>query len=126
MKLICIKDDEWPAWARAVMNEFPVKGKIYTLREIQPGVIGETPVKNVAGNNPLQFTGSRTMHILVEELKNPKHEITGIELGFRADRFAELPETPKEKAKANIKNPVTPVKMPSKPHKPKVKELQPV
>lgn len=128
MKLICINDENWPAWARAIMTDFPVKNKIYTVREIQRGVLGEELIKDQTSKNPLQFRGREVPSVLLEEIKNPIHPVSGKEMGYSLARFAELPETPKEKVETKIKNPVTPIKTPSKPRKPRVKEkeLQPI
>lgn len=121
MKVVCIKDDEWPAWSKAVMNEFPTRNVIYNVREIQAGVLGEEIIKDTTGKNPFNFKGKVVPQILLEELKNPIHPVSGLEFGFRLDRFAEVPETPK--VKEVQKQTITPPKSPNKPNKsPKKKE----
>ncbi len=121
-KLICIKDDEWPAWARAVMDQFPVKNTVYTVREIIPGVWTEQVIKDETGKNPLQFTGKAVPTVLLEELKNPVHPVSKKEMGFILYRFAEIPEQPKEKVKTVVKKPVSP--KPVTPVKPKRKKKE--
>lgn len=78
-RVICI-DDSFPAPLRRVICEFPVKGRTYTIRAIQPGR---------AILHPVSPTSQVIPSLLLEELLNPpdpknKH---GAEIGFRADRF---------------------------------------
>lgn len=123
-KVVCIDDENWPAWAKAVMTDFPVKGKTYVVRQIQQGVLGEELIKDTTGKNPLQFKGRVIPVVLLEEIKNPVHPVSKQEMGYSILRFAEIPEQPKEKVKEKIKNPGPPKTV--KPKKPKKKELQTV
>jgi hypothetical protein len=121
IKVVCIKDDEWPTWAQFAYKEFPIKQVIYTVREIQAGVLGEEIIKDTTGKNPFNFKGKIVPVILLEELKNPIHPVSGLEFGFRLDRFAEVPETPKQKEVK--KQTVTPPKTPKPSKAPKEEEL---
>ena len=96
-KVVCIKDDEWPAWARAVMTDFPVKNRVYTIRDIQIGVTGDEVIKDPTGNNPLQFKGKPVPIILLEEIHNPIHPVSKKEMGYIITRFA-----PIEKQKTDV------------------------
>ena len=122
MKVVCIKDDEWPAWAKVAYTNFPTRNTVYNVREIQPGVLGEEVIKDTTGKNPFNFKGKVVPAILLEELKNPIHPVSGLEFGFRLDRFAEVPETPKQKEVQ--KQTIIAPKSPNKPAKaPKKEEL---
>jgi hypothetical protein len=127
-KVICINDD-FPPWARATYTSLPVKGTIYTIRHIDKGLDAVELVKNgtddnFTGSDPRKFKGTTTIMILLEEIKNPPHLDSKKEPGFKLEKFAEIPEQPKEKVKESIKNPGPPKTV--KPKKPKKKELQTV
>ena len=123
MKVICIKDDEWPAWAKAIMTDFPKRGVVYSVRDIILGQTTDEIIKDPTGKNPFNFKGTVMPVILLEEIRNPIPLGKTVEAGFRADRFAELPEQPKEEVKEKIKNPKL-IKLPKIQPKPKIKELE--
>lgn len=120
-KVVCIKDDEWPAWARAILEQFPVKDVVYTIRDVIPAVIGQEVVKDPTQNNPIQFTGPVRPALLLEELVNPKHPVFGNEYAFDAIRFAPLVPPEEEKVKEKVSKPKKVVK-PKKLESPKVEE----
>jgi len=117
-KVICIKDDDWPAWARAVMEQFPVKGRIYTIREIYNGQTTDEIIKDPTGKNPFNFKGTLIPAILLEELKNPIPMGKTLEAAFSILRFAPLLDQPKEEVKEKIGNPIKT----TKPKKTKIKK----
>lgn len=86
-KVICT-DDSFAKPLLKLLCEVPIKGKIYTIRAIQPG-------RAIAF--PLAKTSPVIPSILLEELINPPDPRNkyGAEIGFRADRFAPV-EPPME------------------------------
>jgi hypothetical protein len=78
-KVVCI-DDQFAGPLRRVIAEFPVKGRSYTVREVQPGR---------AALHPINTTSQVIPSVLLEELMNPPdpRNKDGREIGFRADRF---------------------------------------
>ncbi len=117
-KVVCIKDDEWPSWARALMNNFPVKDKVYTIRDVIPGVIGKDVIKDSTGQNPIQFFGPVRPTFLLEEIHNPIHPVYKNEYAFDSARFAPLIEPPVQAVKKKESKP-----RPKKVSKTKKKEL---
>lgn len=94
LKVVCV-DDSFPAPLRRLICEFPVKGRTYTVRAIQPG-------REIAF--PLAPTSKVVPSILLVELLNPpdprnKH---GAEIGFRADRFRLLDPPLAEEQEAEL------------------------
>jgi hypothetical protein len=76
-KVVCV-NDKFPVDIRDYMSALPVKGRIYTVRDIVGG---------------LNWNGTQTIAVLLNELHNLPNE-HGIEPGFAPHRFA-LPETEK-------------------------------
>jgi hypothetical protein len=76
---VCI-DDVFAGPLRKLIAEFPVKGRIYTVREVQPGR---------AAAFPIQPTSHVIPSVLLDKLMNPPDpkNKAGREIGFRADRF---------------------------------------
>lgn len=83
-KVVCINDTFEP-FHRALYQELPIKGKIYTVRESSLGRL-KTGVANPG----------TSFRLLLEELHNDldpyMEESIAEELGFRSDRFAPLTE----------------------------------
>jgi hypothetical protein len=74
-KVVCV-DDKFPPDIRDYFNALPVKGRIYTVRDIVGG---------------LNWDLSQTVAVLLHELKNHPNE-HGIEPGFAPHRFALMEE----------------------------------
>ena len=87
-KVICI-NDTFPEFVRAIYKQLPVKGKIYTVREVFLG-----REKIVKGGD------TATVGLLLEELHNPPDPFHQgqQELGFSSERFAPMEELPAEEA----------------------------
>ena len=87
-KVVCT-NDSFPAVVRAIYKQLPVKGNIYTIREV---FLGREKV--VKGGD------SATVGLLLIELKNPTDPFHAgnQELGFSSERFAPLAEVPEEQA----------------------------
>jgi hypothetical protein len=87
-KVICI-NDAFPEFVRAIYKELPVKGRVYTVREVFLG-----REKIVKGGD------TATVGLLLEELHNPPDPFHQgqQELGFSSERFAPLEELPAEEA----------------------------
>jgi hypothetical protein len=89
-KVVCI-NDTFPQIILALYKQLPVKGKVYTVREVFLG-----REKIVRGGD------TATVGLLLEELKNPPDPFHQgqQELGFSSERFAPLEELPDEEAEA--------------------------
>ena len=87
-KVVCINDTFTPV-ILALYKQLPVKGDVYTIREVFLG-----REKIVRGGD------SATVGLLLEELKNPPDPFHQgkQELGFSSERFAPLEELPAEEA----------------------------
>lgn len=87
-KVVCINDTFTPI-ILALYKQLPVKGDVYTIREVFLG-----REKIVRGGD------SATVGLLLEELKNPPDPFHQgkQELGFSSERFAPLEELPAEEA----------------------------
>ncbi|HWA87876.1 MAG TPA: hypothetical protein VG710_16720 [Opitutus sp.] len=85
-KVVCI-NDTFPPIILALYKQLPVKGDVYTIREVFLG-----REKIVRGGE------SATVGLLLEELKNPPDPFHQgkQELGFSSERFAPLEELPEE------------------------------
>jgi hypothetical protein len=83
-KVVCI-NDTFPPIILALYKQLPVKGDVYTIREVFLG-----REKIVRGGE------SATVGLLLEELKNPPDPFHQgkQELGFSSERFAPLEELP--------------------------------
>jgi hypothetical protein len=89
--LVACVDDVFPDWAKQAYTALPVKGEVYTVRELSPGrgspllVVDGKPVINGAGDKHPEI------QILLMELHNPMDPFcAGRELGFKAERFAPI------------------------------------
>jgi len=89
--LVACVDDVFPEWAKKAYTALPVKGEVYTIREMCPGrgvplVIKDgKPVQNGGGDKAPEI------QVLLVELKNPPDPFcAGRELGFKAERFAPI------------------------------------
>jgi hypothetical protein len=81
MRVACI-DDRFPKWVTEFYDQLPVKGSIYTIREV------------CLRRETLRGSESATIALLLEELHNasdPTHS-GGEELAFKSERFAPLEE----------------------------------
>lgn len=85
-KVVCVNDTFTPV-ILALYKQLPVKGNVYTIREVFLG-----REKIVRGGD------SATVGLLLEELKNPPDPFHQgkQELGFSSERFAPLEELPNE------------------------------
>jgi hypothetical protein len=85
-KVVCI-NDSFPQFILAIYTQLPVKGRVYTVREV---FLGREKV--VKGGE------TATVGLLLEELHNPPDPFHAgsEELGFASERFAPLEELPEE------------------------------
>jgi hypothetical protein len=91
-KVVCI-NDTFPPFIVALYKQLPVKGDVYTIREVFLG-----REKIVRGGD------SATVGLLLEELKNPPDPFHQgkEELGFSSERFAPLEELPPEEEEEEV------------------------
>jgi hypothetical protein len=91
-KVVCI-NDTFPPVILALYKQLPIKGDVYTIREVFLG-----REKIVRGGD------SATVGLLLEELKNPPDPFHAgkQELGFSSERFAPLEELPAEEEEAEV------------------------
>jgi len=91
-KVVCI-NDTFPLSIRTLYKELPVKGDMYTIREVFLG-----REKIVRGGD------SATVGLLLHELTNPPDPYHNgkQELGFSSERFAPLTELPDEEVEEAI------------------------
>lgn len=96
-KVVCINDD-FPAWARALYDELPVKDKTYTIRAMGMGldVHGYQKKSDEDKDKPTVFIGEENVLVLLKEIKNPDHPISKQEMGFLGERFAPMQELDEE------------------------------
>ena len=87
-KVVCV-NATFPPIIQALYKQLPVKGDVYTIREVFLG-----REKIVRGGE------SATVGLLLEELKNPPDPFHQgkQELGFSSERFAPIEELPAEEA----------------------------
>ena len=88
-KVICV-DDKFKEGILDYYNALPVKGKIYTVRDILPG---------------LKFNMKESVAIVLQELQNRPNR-HGIEPAFMLERFREL-TTEEVKQYATVEEEVT-------------------
>ena len=92
-KVVCV-DDVFPAAIREFYMALPVKGAVYTVREVSLGREKLAIVKDgkIVPNGASDE--SVTVRILLHELVNPLDPFNGnrAELGFNAERFREVEE----------------------------------
>lgn len=74
-KIVCVNDTR-PPGVNDIFNAWPSKGKIYTVRDIVPGV---------------QFSMEETCAVYLQELVNTPNR-HNIEPGFKVTRFKEINE----------------------------------
>ncbi|QYM78946.1 hypothetical protein K0B96_16830 [Horticoccus luteus] len=89
-RVACI-NDTFPAFVKAIYKQLPVKGNVYTIREV---FLGREKIVN--GGD------SATVGLLLQELTNPADPFMANkqELGFSSERFAPLEELPAEEEHA--------------------------
>jgi len=87
-KVVCINDTFAP-FIKSLYKQLPVKGEVYTIRDV---FLGREKIVN-AGD-------SATVGLLLVELHNPPDPFLANkqELGFSSERFAPLEELPDEEA----------------------------
>lgn len=99
-KVVCV-DDVFPGAIREFYMALPVKGGIYTVREVSLGREKLAVVKDgkIVPNGASEE--SVTVRILLHELVNPLDPFNGnrAELGFNAERFREVEEAHAEEAR---------------------------
>ncbi len=84
-RVVCV-DDRFPKWVVEFFNQLPVKGGVYTIREV------------CLRRETLRGSDSATIALLLEELRNPpdpSHK-GDEELAFKSERFAPLEEMEEE------------------------------
>jgi hypothetical protein len=86
-KVVCI-DDKFPLGVMELFVAFPKEGKVYTIREVRAI---DMPENEKRGLPPVEI------RVLLQEIVNPKDTDTGLERGFRADRFRPLEELTEER-----------------------------
>jgi hypothetical protein len=89
-QVVCI-NDAWEPWVFDFYKALPVKGKVYTLRDISPGK--SNPNFGLDEQARLiMSTSDYDIRVTLVELINPMDPSTNPpqELGFKSDRFAEL------------------------------------
>ena len=89
-KVVCI-NATFPPVILALYKQLPVKGDVYTIREVF-----------LAREKIVRGGDSATVGLLLEELKNPPDPFHQgkQELGFSSERFAPLEELPAEEEEA--------------------------
>jgi len=123
IKIVCIDDQNWPAWAKAIMTDFPIKGKIYTIRDIIYGQTTDRLVKDPTGKNPFSFEGTLMPTVLLEEIKNPIPAGKSKECGYAITRFAPI-DPPKKESEIKKQKDTLPKVLPILPKNPKKKEKE--
>ncbi len=91
-RIVCV-DDSWPAWVFDLYKQLPKKGEVYTVRSLSPGRSNPNFVVNKDAE--ITMAGAQfDLLILLQELRNPDdpHSTIKQELGFRAERFADMLE----------------------------------
>lgn len=91
-KVVCI-DDTFAPWVYDLYKSLPKKNDTYTVRAVSPG--RSQPKFAVNDDAEIKLTDAQfDVLILLEELRNPDdpHSTVKQELGFRAERFAEMEE----------------------------------
>jgi len=91
-RIVCISDS-WAPWVHDLYKQLPKKDQVYTVRSMRPGRSNPNFVVNEDAE--VKMTGAEfDVLILLEELRNPDdpHSSVKQELGFRAERFAEMLE----------------------------------
>jgi hypothetical protein len=81
-KVVCI-DDKFSLRVFGLFVAFPKEGMTYTIREVRSI---DMPENEKLGLPPVEI------RVLLQEIVNPKDTATGLERGFRAERFRPLEE----------------------------------
>lgn len=95
-QVVCV-DDKFAAWTQDLYTALPKKGNVYTIRAISSGRSNPNFVVN--DDAEIKMAGAEfDILVLLQELKNPDdpHSSVKQELGFRAERFAEMLEESEE------------------------------
>ena len=98
-RVVCV-DDVFPGAIREFYTALPVKGRVYTVREVSLGREKLAVVKDgkIVPNGASD--AGVTVRILLHELVNPLDPFHGrAELGFNAERFREIEEEHAEEAR---------------------------
>lgn len=93
-KVVCV-NDTFERWVLFLYENLPVKGEIYTVRQVSLGreKLAEIKDGKIVVNGVSDKHGA-TVRILLEELRNGEDPLCkGQEKGFSAERFRELDET---------------------------------
>ena len=104
-QVICI-DDNFPAWARAMYDNLPVKDVTYTIRDVMIGCNPIGVVKQDISLEPNKFIGIAEVTLLLVEITNKKNEVLKQEMGFKSDRFRPLEEIETKESKV-VSKPIT-------------------
>jgi len=95
-RVIC-SDDQFASWVQDLYTALPKKDQVYTIRAIKSGRSNPNFVVDDDAN--IKMTGAEfDFLVLLMELHNPDdpHSTVKQELGFKADRFAEMLEESEE------------------------------
>ena len=99
-KVVCV-DDVFPGAIKEFYLALPVKGAVYTVREVTLGREKLAVVKDgqIVPNGASEE--SVTVRVLLHELVNPLDPFNGLrsELGFNAERFREIEEEHAEESR---------------------------
>jgi hypothetical protein len=95
-KVVCISD-QFAAWVFDLYKALPKKDSVYTIRAVRSGRSNPNFVVN--DDAEIKMAGAEfDILVLLQELRNPDdpHSSVKQELGFRAERFAEMLEESEE------------------------------
>ena len=94
--MVCV-DDQFDPWVYDLYKALPKKGDVYTIRTVS--VARSKPVFAFDDDAQIKLAGCEfDVMVLLQELRNPDdpHSSVKQELGFRAERFAEMLEESEE------------------------------
>jgi len=95
-RVVCISD-QFDPWVHDLYTALPKKDQVYTIRSISMGRSNPDFVVDEDAN--IKMKGAEfDFLVLLQELRNPDdpHSSVKQELGFKADRFAEMLEESEE------------------------------
>lgn len=95
-KVVCI-NDTWATWVLSLYKNLPVKGSVYTIRDVGIGrVMPNAPRKE--DNKIIMDGGDEEITVTLVEIVNPPDpfHIDHQELGFNSNRFAPIEKTKTE------------------------------
>lgn len=95
-QVVCT-NDQFDPWVYDLYTALPKKDSVYTIRAVSPA--RSKPVFGFDDEAQLKLTGCDfDILVLLQELHNPDdpHSSVKRELGFRAERFAEMLEESEE------------------------------